>query len=310
MAFYNDQWFIHAVSENVVFLSQQKGSVIVGTTRSKEGVVGKTWTFNRIGATAMSQVSRDAQTTYLNPPQSKRRAILVDFAAAVLIDEFDEVKTLTNPQSEHAQNMAYARNRTIDDLGLGIAGLGTAGAAGTAVGGILGLATNVDEAAESTSTTALPAAQQIVNGGTGLTMAKLRSAVALLKGADVDYDNEDVFIAYTAKAASQLLGDNTVTSSDYNTIQALVAGGFPRDQVWMGMKWRLSNRVPNPSGTIRSIPIWCKNGVGYAAAAVKEVQTGNDPSHWNNAFVMCKLSAGVVRIDDKMVVQLDIDENV
>jgi Phage capsid protein len=310
MALHNEQWFIHGVSENVTFLAQQKKSKVMGAMRSKEGVVGKTWPFNRIGATSMAQVARDAQTTYVNPPQSKRRVVLIDFAVAVLIDEFDEVKTLTNPQSEHAQNIAYARNRTIDDLALGVAGLGTAGAAGTAVGGFLGLATNVDEGAESTSTTALPTAQQIVNGGTGLTMAKLRTAVKILKGADVEFDEEDMYIAYSAAAMSQLLSDNTVTSSDYSTIQALMSGGFPSDAMWMGLKWRMSNRLPSAAANIRSLPVWAKQAVGYAAAGVKEVQTGNDPGHWNNTFVMSKLSAGVVRIDDKGVVQIDIDESV
>jgi Phage capsid protein len=309
MALYNEAWFIHGVSENVTFLAQQKKSKVMGAMRSKEGIVGKTWPFNRIGATSMMQVSRDAQTTYLNPPQSKRRVVLNDFAAAVLIDVFDEVKTLTNPQSEHAQNIAYARNRTIDDQAF-VAGLGTAGATGTAVGGILGLATNVDEGAETTATTALPTAQQIVNGGTGLTMAKIRSAVALLKGADVDFDAEEMYIAYSALAMKQLLSDNTVTSSDYSTINALMTGGFPTDAMWMGLKWRLSTRLPSAATNIRSLPVWAKDAVGYGAAGVKEVETGLDPSHWNNPFVMAKLSCGVVRIDDKGVVQIDIDESV
>jgi hypothetical protein len=310
MALHNEQWFIHGVSENVTFLAQQKKSKVMGAMRSKEGVVGKTWPFNRIGATSMIQVSRDAATVYLNPAQSKRRAVLVDFAAAVLIDSFDEVKTLTNPQSEHAQNIAYARNRTIDDMALGVAGLGVAGAAGTAVGGILGLATNVDEAAESSSTSALPTTQQIVNGGTGLTMAKLRSATRILKAADVEFDQEDMYIAYSAAAMSQLLSDNTVTSSDYSTIQALMVGGFPSDAMWMGFKWRLSTRLPSAAANIRSLPVWAKQAVGYAAAGVKEVESGNDPGHWNNPFVMSKLSCGVVRIDDAGVVQIDIDESV
>lgn len=309
MAIFNEAWFIHGVSENVTFLAQQKQSRVQGAMRSKEGVVGKTWPFNRMGATSMSQVSRDAITTYLSPPQSKRRVVLQDFAAAVLIDSFDEIKTLTSPRSEHAQNLAYARNRTIDDLALAVPGLGTAGAAGTAIGGILGLATNVDEGAESTSTAALPSTQQIVNAGTGLTMAKLRSAVTIMKKADVEFDSSEIYIAYSADAMRQLLTDSTVTSSDYSTIQALMTGGFPADAMWMGLKWRLSTRL-SISGNIRALPVWAKDAVGYAAGNITAVESGNDPSHWNNPFVMTKLSAGVVRIDDAGVVQIDVDESV
>lgn len=307
MAFFNEMWFIHGVSDNVTQLAQQKETVVTGAMRSKENVVGKTWPFNRIGATSLSQVSRDSDTTYLNPPQSKRRAVLVDFAGAVLIDEFDEVKTLTNPQSEHAQILAYARNRTIDDMALGVAGLTAAGVANTALGGFLGLATTVDESAETTGTASLPTAQQIVNGGTGLTMVKLRTANSILDAADVD--KEDRYIAYSAIGMRQLLADNTVTSSDYSTIQALMTGGFPKDATWMGLKWRMSNRLPI-SGNIRSLPIWQKMAVGYASAGVRSMQVGEAPQKWFNIQVVVKLSCGVVRIDDAGVVQLDIDESV
>lgn len=75
---------------------------------------------------------------------------------------------------------------------------------------------------------------------------------------------------------------------------------------------------PRPQPTVaeqeteieKVLPIWAKNAVGYAAGGVKEVETGLDPGHWNNPFVMSKLSCGVVRIDDAGVVQLDIDESV
>ena len=310
MSLYDDAWFIHAVSDNVTFLAQQKRLKTQGTMRVHENVVGKTDPFNRIGAVSMSQVARLAATTYTNSPKSKRRSVLVDFAVAELVDSFDEVKTLSDPQSEHAQNIAYARNRTQDDQALSIAGLGTAGAAGTAVGGILGLATTVDEAAETSSTASLPTAQQIVNGGTGLTMAKLRTAGELLMSADVEFEEEDVYIAYSPKGMRQLLADPTVTSADYSSLNALNSGTFPMDAMWMGFKWRRFTRLPSAAANIRSLPIWVKQGIGYSAAAVKSLETGNDPGHWNNPFVMAKASCGVVRIDDKLVVQLDIDESV
>jgi hypothetical protein len=309
MALHNEQWFIHAVSDNVIQLAQQKKSKIMGTMRSKEGVVGKTYPFNTIGATSLIEVARDMDTVYLNPPQGKRRVVLVDFAGAVLIDEFDEIKTLTSPQSEHAQILAYARNRKIDDLALGVPGLGVAGAAGTAVGGILGLASTVSEPTESSATVALPTAQQIVNGGTGLTMAKLRQAVRKLQEADM-FDEDEFHIAYTPAGISQLMGDTTVTSGDYNNMNLLQRGEMPEGAIWMGLHWHMSNRVPTSAANIRSLPVWAKNAVGYAAGLVKEVEASIAPHKWNNTQVITKLSAGVVRIDDKGVVQIDIDESV
>ena len=52
------------------------------------------------------------------------------------------------------------------------------------------------------------------------------------------------------------------------------------------------------------------NKSGMAIGLMKGVETGRDPSHWNNFFAMIKLSGGSVRIDDPGVIQLDIDESV
>jgi len=301
-------WFIHAVSETVQQLAQQKQSKVMGAVRMKTGVVGKTWPFNRVGAVELSEVTtRDGDTQYINPPGSKRRAILRDFTGYVLIDEFDEAKTMTSPQSEFSQLLAYALNRKYDDLMLGIPGLASAGASGTTVGGILGLATTVDEAAESTSSTALPTAQQIVNGSANMTMAKILDAKKLMDEADVDEDERYFF--YSPSSMRKLLADTTVTSSDYSTIQALARGGFPADATWVGFKWRQSTRLPK-SGNIRSNIAVQKMAVGLAVGLVKDVIVSDAPHKNNNTQVGVKLSAGGVRVDDKGVVQIDVDESV
>ena len=187
-------WFIHAVSDNVLHLGQQKQTMGMAAVTVREGVVGKTFPFQRMAKVAMTEtLVRDGDTQYLNPTLSKRRANLRDFTAAMLIDEFDEIKTLTDPKSEFAQSLAWARNRTLDELLLSVPGLGTAGAAGVAVGGILGLATTVDEAAESSALAALPGAQQIVDGGTNLTMAKILSAKTIMDQNDIDPDSRYFF---------------------------------------------------------------------------------------------------------------------
>src|SRR5438445_7970309 len=137
MAFFNEAWFIHAVNDTVVQLAQQKKSVVRGAVRTREGVVGKTDPWQRIGDVAMQPIARDSDTQYLNPPQSKRRAILVDRGAAVLMDDLDKLRLLINPMSEFSQILTYARERELDNL--------TISKAPTDVGGILGLATTADE---------------------------------------------------------------------------------------------------------------------------------------------------------------------
>ena len=118
MAFFNEAWFIHAVNETVIQLAQQKKSQVRGSIRTREGVTGKTDPWQRIGEVAMQPIARDSDTTYLNPPQSKRRAVLVDRAAAVLMDDLDQVRMLINPQSEFSQILTYAREKELDNITL------------------------------------------------------------------------------------------------------------------------------------------------------------------------------------------------
>jgi hypothetical protein len=296
----NEAWFIHAVTSTVNQLSQQRKRQVDGAVRVVTGVKGKTYPFNRIGSQDMVQITtRDAQTVYSNPPQSKRRAHLYDYAQAVLIDDFDEIKMLANPVSELSQILAFGLERKYDDLVLS--------QPFTGVGGFLGTAETVDEGAETVSATSLPAAQKIANGGTGLTMAKIRQSKRIMGEASVI--PEDQYFFYSPKGMEQLLADPTATSADYSTLNALTSGTFPMDATWYGAKWRESVKLPK-AANIRTCVREQKSGTGLAIGLVKNVELGRDPSHWNNAFAMLKLSGGSVRVDDTCVVAIDIDESV
>ena len=302
-------WMQHGITAAVTHLAQQKESKAMSAVRVQEGVVGKTHPFNRLASFEMVDVTtRDGDTQYLNPDMSKRRANLLDAAAAVLIDEFDTLKTMTSPQSEFSIGLARARNRKLDRFLLTIQGLDAAGTVGTQVGGILGLATTVDEGAESTSTAQLPAAQQILHGSTNLTMAKIRTAGEMLDTAEIDQDDRYAF--YSPKMMRALLSDNQVTSSDYSSINALQQGRFPMDAVWYGFKWRMSNLLPvavPPAATanVRSAVFFQKQAVGLAVGLIKGVETTIATGKWNNPQVVIKLSCGAVRIEDAGVVQVD-----
>lgn len=307
MALENEAWFIHQVSENVTHLAQQKRSKTTGCMRVKEGVVGKTWPFNRLGELEMNEVTtRDADTQYLNPPQSKRRAVLRDFAAAVLVDSFDEVKELANAQSEFAQMLAYSRNRRTDRLAISIDGRTAAGGAATATGGILGNAITVDEAAETTSTGALPSTQQIVHGSVGLTFEKVNQALRILN--ENDAEDEEKFFFVSPQAIEDLLAETEVTSSDFSTLKAIQTGGFPMDHMWMGFHWRMTTLLPKESTTRKCIAM-CKMGVGAAFSSVQSLSIDKAVHKNNSIQVLAKLSGGVVRIDDDLVVQVDITES-
>lgn len=308
---FNTQWFLHGVSANMTHLAQQKVRKTLGAVRVQEGVVGKTYPFNLMSPDDWDQVTgRDQPTTYGNPGQSKVRAQLVDFDKFYLVDTLDEIREMVDPRSAVTQALTYGRERTLDDRLLAPRGLTAAGVADTPVGGILGLKTTVDEAAESTGLSALPAAQQILHGSTGLTMAKIMDAKLILDVNNVDEDERYFF--YSPIGSRVLLTDNQVTSADYNTVRVLVAGQFPMDQAWMGFKWRMTTRLPSTTiagpHVIRQCIAVQKMAAGMAVGMVSGIEVDKAVHMRNNWQVGAKLSAGAVRIDDLGVVQVDIQE--
>src|SRR5262245_61999059 len=118
-------WFVHALNDSIQQLYQQQDQLTAGAYRVREGVTGKTYPWNRLGTVRMEPLARDADTTYANPPQSKRRCTLLDRGVAVLIDDMDVLKMPPSPQSEFVQIMVNARNVEMDAIILAAA-IGTA----------------------------------------------------------------------------------------------------------------------------------------------------------------------------------------
>ncbi|MGH6782816.1 MAG: phage capsid protein, partial [Sphingomonadaceae bacterium] len=160
---------------------------------------------------------------------------------------------------------------------------------------------------ETSGTQAMLAANQIANGGTNLTMAKIRQSARILNVSDVEQEGR--YFHYSPQGMEKLLADTQVTSSDFSTIQALTFGTFPMDAMWMGFKWRMSTVLPI-SGNIRSCIAYQKNAVGLAVGLFQDIRVNEAPHKWNNVQVVLKLSAGAVRTDEAGVVQIDIDESV
>ena len=231
-------------------------------------------------------VSRHADTPLSNVPHSRRRVTFQDFALGELIDDIDEVKMLIDPQSAYAQLFAYSKNRQIDDL------IVTA-----FTGNSISVAND-----DTTSNVALPSAQQIANGGTGLTLAKLRQAKQILDTSDVP--DEDRYFVYSPIGLQQVLADSQLTSTDYNSVRALERGGVEN---FLGFRWIKSTRLTVAS-SIRTCIAWHKNGMGLGILLDKSVEVDKRPDKNNSTQVLLKLTAGAVRIEEALVVQLDIDE--
>ena len=215
--------FVEQYSANIQMLSQQMGSLLRDAVRN-ESITGKDAYFDQIGkVTAQIKVSRHSDTPQIDTPHSRRRCSLADYEFADLIDQQDKVRLLIDPTSSYAKAAAYAMGRAMDDViiaaALGSANTGVSG--GTAV--------------------ALPAGNIVAanTGGTGMNIAKLASAKQILDAGDVDPSIKRHIVVSPTEIAD-LLNSTTVTSSDFNTVKALVHGEIDS---FMGFKFHVSNRL-------------------------------------------------------------------
>ena len=230
--------FVQQYSANVQMLSQQMGSRLRDAVRV-ENVVGKNAFIDQIGsATAALRTSRHADTPQMDTPHDRRRLSLADYEYADLVDDQDKVRMLIDPTSSYARAAAAAMGRAMDDELI-------AAATGTAFTGETG----------STSTS-LPAGQQIASGSADLTLAKLIEAKKILDLADVD-PSINRYIAVGPNQIEALLNNTTVTSSDFNTVKALVQGDI---DTFLGFKFIVTNRLAK-SGNDRTCFAWAEDGL-------------------------------------------------
>jgi len=286
VSFTVDTAFVTSFEALVQHLSQQEGT-LRGSCREKR-IVGKSHNFERLSSVEMAEVNTRHSTIALTEvTHSRRRALVRNFATTELIDEEDEVRLLINPQSEYVKAFAMARGRRYDQ---------------TVINAIRNPATSVD-AADVESTVALPAAQQIAAGGTGFTFDKANQAVRILNFGSVPQGQRHAIIS--PHGVEDLLNETEVTSSDFSTLRALMNGSIDK-VVWMGMQWHMTTLLPI-TGTTRSCFFYHHDGVGIATTHEKSVINTN-PERNNATQVQDKSGLGGTRIDDAMVVQIDIVE--
>lgn len=278
--------FVEQYKSNVFHLAQQKGSKLRDAVRT-ESIVGKSHFFERIGSTAaVKRTSRHADTPRVDTPHSRRKVTMDDYDWADLIDDSDKVRLLISPQSEYAKAGAYAMGRTMDDVII-------AAATGNAFGGVSG-----------GSTIALPSGQKIAHGSTGLTIAKLITAKETLDAANVDPDEARTLVC-SAKQISDLLGTTQITSSDFNSVKALVQGDI---DTFMGFRFIRSERLGTDSNGNRQVLAFTNTSMGLALG--KDIQTKiseRADKNYSTQVYLC-MTIGATRVEDEKVLEIACTE--
>lgn len=253
----------------------------------EETIMGERKRYDRIGAqVSKRRTERKGPTNITDPTLDFRWAYNASYDLGNLLDAKDakNLGQLVLPTSEFVVSHTNAYHRDADDVAW-------SAALSDAMTGELG-ATAV----------ALPAAQKIAAGGTGLTLAKLIAANQILEDADLEDDQPRV-LCVTAAQLTDLLNTTEVKSADYNTVKALVSGQV---DTFMGFKFIKIKRLTKVS-TTRSLAGWVKGAVRrIKGSMMSDISIRKDLSMSTQIYSAWDL--GAVRVYDEGVVQIDVIE--
>lgn len=286
--------FVEQYKANVAMLAQQKGSRLRRAVM-EESVTGKNAFFEQIGATAMvARTTRHADSPMVNTPHARRRVSLTDYDWGDMVDDLDKVRMLIDPTSPYAQNAANAANRTIDDVII-------AAADGTAY-------TGVDGSTQTSYDANMTVDVQVRDVGVsaadlGMNVAKVIEAGRLLAANEVDED-EPKYIVWNARQRASMLNSTKATSSDYNSVKALVTGEL---NSFMGFEFIRSERIGTDGNSDDKVLYFAKSGIKLGVGMSPKTRIAERPDKGFNTYVYTCMSIGATRMEETKVGYIECD---
>lgn len=259
----------------------QADAVLRNTVRLRTGVTASTHKFPKIGSGVAQVRIPQTDVTPLNVTYSQATVTLSDWIAAEYSDIFNQAKVNFDERSELVQVVSKAIGRRSDQL-------------------------IID--ALAASSTSLTVSNDIGGTDSNLSVAKLREAQRLMNANNVPM--EDRYLVIHASNLSNLLSETAVTSSDFNTVKALVQGEL---DTFLGFKFiTLGDRsegglTGGGSGQDRVVYAYHKTAVGMAESMGirSEINYIPEKTSW---LVSSMFSAGAIAIDAGGIVAITCRE--
>lgn len=284
MAFEIPEHFHKQFTTNFELLLQQKMPVMMEGVEMRSYSGEAAQVVKQFGEVEFSEkLARHGDTTFDEIEHRQRWMFPTDYTLALPIDKEDELRMLNSPQSPYVEAMraAWARkwNDTLRDAALGDSQTGKNGATVTAFD---------------------TANQQIAAGGSGLTISKLREAQEILLNNDVD-PSTPRFLAITPKQLTDLLESTEVTSSDFNTVKALVNGEV---NSFLGFKFILNTRLGVDGASARRCIAWCMGGIVGGTWNGLETRIDERPDKEYLTQIFMRGTIGATRTQEEKVVEV------
>lgn len=287
--------FVQQFSGNLIHLLNQEGSILMPAVRM-ERIQAKSHHFDRIGrGTVVKRTSRHGDTPINDTAHSRRRVLLDDYEWGDLIDQQDKVRMLIDPTSDYAKAASWDLGIELDQI---------------IIDALNGNALAID-ASDSSSNVALPSSQ-IVDEDFGtadsnLTVAKLREARKKIMSRSGSI-REPLHIVVNASGMDSLLAETEVTSSDFNTVKALVQGEV---DTYLGMKFHVvkDGLLPGTADGSDTDPVrmfvFMSSACGLAMGQDIQVKIAERVDKSFATQVYACMSAGATRIEEEKVVAIE-----
>ena len=315
MAFLNgiDTAFVNQYGKTLDLVAETKGGKFTGMSL-EDTVTGEDAYYDQLGsvfATAVVDSGSDTDSPSDSISHLRRKLDLTNYEVGLLLDRFDKVQTLINPESEYVmrQVSSLMRKKDIEFIkgALGTASTGKAGA----------------------GTADLAAANKILQANAGLTIDKIREARAILQknGVDLDDPLNEAYLEVTPTQIEDLLGAEKATSADFMNVKALVSGAI---DTFYGFKIVVSNLLPfvnsadnvaNLSWSASDVPsvsasddnvranfAWVKSGIRTGVGINIETDVAKRADKRFNYYAYSAMRCGSVRMEEDKVVQIQVSE--
>ena len=278
--------------DNIERLLQQFGSKFLGKTR-QETQNSEEQFWEQLGSVEAAEITnRHGDSPQVDTPHDRRRVTLRFYDVGDMIDKVDKVQMLIDPGSTYVQNFVSALQRKRDD---------------TIIAAMFGTAYTGKAGATSTTFTAGNiVSEDFGTANSGMTVAKLVEAKRLLMSYENDFEMEPAYAALKAKEFADLLGTTQVTSTDYNSVRALVKGEI---NSFMGFEFIHSERLLTGGGaggatTVNRCPFWMKSGVLHAVGAEITTEIERRADKRFNWYAYAMAGFGAVRMQENKVLEV------
>jgi hypothetical protein len=254
----------------------QAEAMLRGAVRVRSGVEGSTYKFPKIGKGVAQVRVPQTDVTPLNVTYGQVTVTLGDFIAAEYSDIFMQQKVNFDERRELVQVVSKAIGRRQDQIILD---------------------------ALDASSTSLTVSHDIGGTETNMNVAKLRDAKKKLDAGNVPSGDRHIIIH--ANSLASMLSETSVTSSDFNTVKALVAGEI---NTFLGFMFhvmgdRAEGGLPIDGSSDRTIYAFHKDAIGMAEGIAPKTEINYVPE--KTSFLIASMfSAGAVAIDDEGIVKI------